>query len=536
MTASPNSGTQSSTRSRQFAAGIPALTFVLLAAVAFATFAASTLFEGVGISVFSDPFRWLSRFDHDAEASILLSASQVMAGLLAIAITVSAIIVELAATRYNYRITVLFLSEPINIVAMSLFVVTTLQCVWVGVSRTTGETAQLPGAAFGVTLVLVTVCLLMLLPYFTFVFRFLSPLSIIEKIKGSAYKYVQRARRNSDANVKHRVMEAIDELQDVARSATEQSDRSIAMACVDALKELLTDYQVLRPQLPATWFGVAGTVAEDPDFVSLAPSVLAEVEEQRLWFEVKVFRQYLSLMTHCVPDAREVANLIAINTSRVGVREGTHNPDLLGLCVRCFNSYLRTSINAADNRTSYYVMNQYWLMTEALMREGADGSVLEIAAHFKYYGQMAHKRGQSFLLETAAGDLTRLVESSLEHAPRLTDDLLTIVLDLDLEIRSETQEESLLGVRKAQLQLATLFSQRGDEMRARRICRDLAGERMPRLLRLRKELDSEHRPHYWEFTDRGLNFAYLAPDRRARLDEVFRWIEDAVQKSSGENT
>jgi len=215
----------------------------------------------------------------------------------------------------------------------------------------------------------------------------------------------------------------------------------------------------------------------------------------------------------------------------VGVQEGARNPDLLSLCIRCFNSYLRTSINAADNRTSYYVMNQYWLMTEALMREGVDSSVLEIAAHFKYYGQMAHKRGQSFLLETAAGDLTRLVESSLEHAPRLTDDLLTIVLDLDLEIRSETQEESLLGVRKAQLQLATLFSQRGDETRARRICRDLAGERMPRLLRLRKELESEHRPHYWEFTDRGLNFAYLAPERRARLDEVFRWIEEEAHSA-----
>ena len=96
--------------------------------------------------------------------------------------------------------------------------------------------------------------------------------------------------------------------------------------------------------------------------------MLAEVEEQRLWLEVKVFRQYLSLMTHCVPDAREVANLIAINTGRVGVQEGATNANVLGLCIRCFNSYLRTAINAADNRTSYYVMNQYWLMTDALMR------------------------------------------------------------------------------------------------------------------------------------------------------------------------
>ena len=74
-----------------------------------------------------------------------------------------------------------------------------LQCVWVGVSRETGETAHLPGAAFGVTLVLVSVCLLMLLPYFVFVFRFLSPLSIIVKIRSSAYRYIQRAQRDASA-------------------------------------------------------------------------------------------------------------------------------------------------------------------------------------------------------------------------------------------------------------------------------------------------------------------------------------------------
>jgi len=513
-------------RSRRVAIGLPLVAFVTLAVVAFALFAASGLLEGVGVAVVSDPVSWLSRLDHAAEADILFTASQVMAGLLAITITVSAIIVELAATRYNYRITWLFVSEPINIGVMSLFVVTTIQCIWIAISRDTGEVARIPGAAFGVTLALVTICLLLLLPYLTFVFQFLSPLSIIEKIKGSAYRFVKRAGHAPSEAVKRGVLDAIDELQDVARSATEQSDRSIAMACVNALNDLVIDYQAFRPTLPHTWFAVHGSVAEDPDFISLARSVLIEVEEQRLWFEVKVFRQYLSLMAHCVPDAREVANLIAINTGRVGVAESKRNRDLLGLCIRCFNSYLRISINAVDNRTSYYVMNEYWLMAEALMREGVDGSVLEIAEHFKFYGQFAHKRGQSFLLEVAAGDLTRLVESSLDHAPALTDDLLSVVLDLDQEVRSETQEESLLGVRRAQLQLATLFSVRGDETRARRVCRDLAGERMPRLERLRKELEAEQRPHYWEFTDRGLNFGYLPPERRARLGDVFRWIEE----------
>jgi hypothetical protein len=504
--------------------GVPVVVFAALAVVTFGVFAISSHVEGIGMAAATDPLGWLAGFDHDEQADVLFSASQVMAGLLAVAITVSAIIVELAATRYNYRITWLFVREPINVVVMSLYVVTTIECLWVAVSRDTGETARLPGFAFGVTLALVTICLLSLLPYFAFVARFLSPLSIIDKIKGAAYRNIERAERAPTDAVKRGVQYAVDELQDVARSATEQSDRSIAMACVNALSELLIDYQPLRLRLPRAWYSARTSVAEDPDFVSLASGVLADIEAKGMWFEVKVFRQFLSLMLYCVPNAREVANLIAINTGRIGM-EGRANRNLLDLCVRCFNSYLRTSISAADQRTSYYVMNEYRVMTEALMRDGSDAVVLEIAGHFKFYGQLAHKRGQSFLLETAAGDLVRLVEFALDSAPRLVDDLLTVVLDLDFEIRSETQEESLLGVRRAQIQLATLFALRHDEGRVRRICKDLAGERMQRLERLRKELETEQRAQYWEFTDRGLNFGYLEPERRARLGEVFACID-----------
>src|SRR5262249_46353125 len=159
--------------------------------------------------------------------------------------------------------------------------------------------------------------------------------------------------------VRSKVQDAIDELQDIARIAAEQSDRSVAMACVGALRDLLNDYQALRERLPAAWFSVEGGVAEDPDFISLAPVVTTAVARDRLWVEVKIFRQYLSLMLHCVPERREVANLIAISTARVAIAHAATNRPLLDHCIRCFNSYLRYTINAADPRTGYYVMNQY---------------------------------------------------------------------------------------------------------------------------------------------------------------------------------
>ena len=146
---------------------------------------------------------------------------------------------------------------------------------------------------------------------------------------------------------------------------------------------------------------------------------------------------------------------------------------------------------------------------------------------------MAHKRGQSFLLETAAGDLTRLVESSLENAPRLTDDLLTIVLDLDL--RDPQRNAGREPARRAQgaaaardAVLACATTRRGHDGSAA----TWPASGCPACCGLKKELESETRPHYWEFTERGLNFAYLAPDRRARLDEVFRWIEDEASRTN----
>ena len=61
----------------------------------------------------------------------LTNSAEIVAGVLGIAVTVVAIIVELAATRYNHRITDLFIREPVNVLVLSFFVATTLMCVWV---------------------------------------------------------------------------------------------------------------------------------------------------------------------------------------------------------------------------------------------------------------------------------------------------------------------------------------------------------------------------------------------------------------------
>ena len=101
------------------------------------------------------------------------------------------------------------------------------------------------------------------------------------------------------------------------------------------------------------------------------------------------------------------------------------------------------------------------------------------------------------------------------------------MLELDQEIKEESQEISLLGVRRSQIQLATLFLQLGQAQRAQRIADDLKQEKPARLARLREGLESENRTQFWELTDRGANFAYLSSERRAYLDPLYQLLQSA---------
>jgi hypothetical protein len=518
------------TSERHDAILIAGITFTLLGIASLVILAVSAHLGEVPLTAVTDPARWLRELEPDVAFDILSNTAELLAGVLAIAITVVAIVVELAATRYSHRITKLFISEPLNIIAMTLFLLTTVQCVWVAATvAEPGDAAMLPNAGFGITMIMVTLSLLLLLPYFYFVFSFISPLSIIQKLANMAHRPYRRAGDRSATRKHNKTLETIDEIQDIARSAADQGDTRIAMVAIDALADLALDYTREKSSLPAQWLKMDEAVAHDPDFISLAPSALDEIRETQLWFEVKIMRQYLALMNQTVLVSRDVANLIAINSQRIGAVAAGESPALLHLIIRCFNSYMRATIRAGDWRTAYFVMNQYRLLAIALLNQRAFKEVTEIVEHLRFYATFAHNLGDSFLLEVAAYDMVTLIEEAVSRKSPVVDDLLDRLLELDQEIRheshEESHEESLLSVRRAQLQLATFFLELNDESRARRIVEDMKGESLERLAGVRETLISEERPQYWEFTDRGVNFSYLAPALRHHLHKLFEWLE-----------
>lgn len=464
----------------------------------------------------------------DGALSAMSNMPEVIAGVLGIAITVVAIIVELAANRYTPRVTDLFVRNPTNLAVLGFFVVTCLLCIWVGL--TGGQHTFVPKIGTVVTVSAITACLLFLLPYFVFVFNFLNPHNIIAYMGSSALRAILRGQSDAvhrQQRAKHHAVSGIEQLADVALNAIEHKDKGICMHAVDTLGQLTRDYLSIKPRMPAAWFAMDESLAENPDFVSMQADVIKDIEKRQYWFEMKVLRQFQMLYGETLNRMRDINYLIAINTRKLAEQAIQHDQtQTAAVAVKFLNTYLRATINGRDVRTAYNVLNQYRLFAEFALKAGQHGEVIETAQRFKYYGQLGFGSGIPFVLETAAYDLCRLNELAFDLDAPCRDELLAIFLEVDKEAEEGHElEASLRGVRKAQIKLATYYLTKGETVAAKKIFEDMKNEVPGRLASIRREFESIESPDFWEISDRGVNFDYLEPDRRAELETFYSWFE-----------
>ena len=190
---------------------------------------------------------------HSEDLSWVQNLPEVFAGVIGIAITVVAIIVELAANRYTARITELFFKARVNSMVTSYFVISCVQCIWVSF-QTSDAIPWTPVVGTYTALFSVTVSLLLLLPYFVFVFDFLNPHNIIRRLREHAVAHIKDVvGAEGDLDEKKAVViEEIEQIADVALNAIENKDKAISMDSVDALRNLTFDYLPIKKELSPT--------------------------------------------------------------------------------------------------------------------------------------------------------------------------------------------------------------------------------------------------------------------------------------------
>lgn len=452
--------------------------------------------------------------------------AQVLSGVLGFTISVVAIVVQLSADRFTPKVTELFLREKTNFFMILFLILANLVSVWTALIFSYIEK---PLLLILLNLILGTLSFTLLIPYFIFVFNFLRPTSIIRKIdqqiRQAVFKVADQTHPSGQMLLAHRqCLSALDEIKGMAASAIQQRESPIMLDAINSLKFFVLDYATHKGRLPSAWFCLSEPIYQDPDFVSVDQVKLREIEAEKVWVELKIFRQYQAIFSDSLNDAREACYIIAINTREIAERSLKFDKlEITELSIKFFNTYLRALINARDIRTGYNIIKQYRLIAEAALENHHDEFALEIAHHFRYYSLIAYKAGLFFLSETFAFDLGLLAQICCWRSSNIHPILIEIFLKIDQDPESEQQEHTLQGIRKSQVKLAAYYLRSGLEGFARIIFEDMKDEPPARLQTICADLQSTSYD-FWEFTDRGENFYYVEPELQPFIVQFFSWF------------
>jgi hypothetical protein len=468
----------------------------------------------------------------ELEPSLIADALSGLAGMtaavLGIVITVVSLLVQLTSERYT-GVAQMFLRDRTNVLVMSYYVVTC--CVGVFTSLALHSAFVPRATVFGV-LAATVLGLVIMLPYFMYVFRFLAPTNLVTRIEHEATSNVLGAATERDPEAvvlgQAPAIAALEELTDITSNSISGKDKIIASRAVDAIKDFVVRYLDVKSRARPEWFRIGDGIRDNPDFVAMDPESLRDLEEDHTWLEWKALRQYLGIYAEAQSEMPDINYLIAIDTRYVG-EEALARGDraVVELAFRFMNSYLRAALNARAVRTAYNVLNQYRKLVESMVRARADDIALEGVRHMIYYGRTSYDMQLGFVTETVAWDVGALCELSHGLQPNndLDDKILSLFLELDQPLRLKRQESGLQGIRKAQIKLACYYLSVGADAEARRIALDMAGEDRARLASIRDQLARVESKEFWEIIDRGRNFEYMPPRQKDQMSRFFTLLE-----------
>jgi Predicted membrane protein (DUF2254) len=467
------------------------------------------------------------KFEPTLISDALSGLAGMTAAVLGIVITVVSLLVQLTAERYT-GVAQMFLRDRRNVMVMAYYVVTCVVGVAVSLTLHTDFVARV--AVFS-TLCATAFGLIMMLPYFAYVFRFLEPVNLVARIEREAAADLAKAATTSDPEAitegQGPALAALEELTDITSNSITGKDKIIASRAVDAIKDFVVGYLAIKGRADSRWFRIGDGIRDNPDFVAMDPESLRELEADRTWLEWKGLRQYLGIYAEAQSEMPDITYLIAIDTRYVGEAAlAKGDRAVVELAFRFMNSYLRSALNARAVRTAYNVLNQYRLLVESMIKGGAHDVALEGVRHMIYYGRTSYDMQLGFVTETVAYDVGALCE--LAHSHNKTDDkMLAMFLELDQPLRLKRQESGLQGIRKAQVKLACYYLAAGAEDRAKRIAADMSGEDKERLTSIREQLIRVETKEFWEIIDRGRNFEYMPPRQKEQMGRFFGMLESA---------
>ena len=440
--------------------------------------------------------------------------------ILGIVLTVVAIVVQLAAQKYTPKLADLFLENKINRLFFFFMVFNLLFTIFITYSI---KSQFIPIYAAFFAVLFTSVQIGLLLPYFNYVFEFLSPENIMEGIKKKSVKiFSQACKKNKIVSIRKRqneIVNIIDQLSDTALNSTSQEDRNMSLIAVNRLRDLFIYYLSIKSNLPQNWF----QVPED-FFINISEEFYNEILEKKIWLDSMILMNMEGVFKTSFRTMVDTTNAVVYNARKIGVASiKNKQEDNIQLSIEYFNTFLRLALNEKNQRVIFNLFYQYRLVAEALFDHDKEELAEKVISYFKYYGKIAYDIGLWFILMVSAYDIGFLLKKAFIKKVKNFAQLLEVFLSFDDVFSNQKHLIARAGVRKAQLIFAAyLFSNQADPHLMQNIIQVFEKqETYHSITELKDQLLGIKNKKFWEVTDRGINFEYMNEEQKESLKFFF---------------
>jgi hypothetical protein len=217
---------------------------------------------------------------------------------------------------------------------------------------------------------------------------------------------------------------------------------------------------------------------------------------------------------------KEAVHAIAVATRNVGLAAiDAGDPEVAELCVRFFNTYLRTAINRSAPTFASGIMNEYRRFAIGALEWRRDIAV-EAASHLLRYGRHFDEAGMPATFGAAAEDVADLAIEARVRDPQVTFRLAQLLVRNLHELLPNARPIGLNGLFKGVAKL-TCWAMAADEKDIAHVLIEGIGAAPPDFVDAALvRMESMQNGLFWEVNERVISFDWLEQPLRDQIPRL----------------
>ena len=425
--------------------------------------------------------------------------------------------IQTTSSRYSPRIIGIFTRNPLNALVLSFALASILYTFLV---RSEIKATYVPMASVAVAEVLALINFAILFPYVIYIFEVMRAETLVGGI-------MRRARRSLKR--RSQLMTSIAQVTDIAFGSMQLGDIPVCVLSIEVLGQFVArDYVPAKKKMGADWFRVGH--AELP---GASDQIIAEVNRARTWFEYTVMSSFVDMVGLTPIHRKEAVHAIAVATRNIGLAAiEIGDPELAELCLRYFNTYLRSAINRSAPTFASGIMNEYRRYAIGALEWRRDLAV-EAAAHLLRYGRHFDEAGMPAIFGAAAEDVADLAIEARVRDPQVTFRLAQLLVRNLLDLIPNARAIGLNGLFKGVAKL-TCWSMAADEKDITHVLVEGIAAAPPDFVDAAlSRMESMQTGLFWEVNERVISFDWLEQPLREQIPRLRSALKRAKAVNNG---